>query len=98
MLFPFAATDYPLFWMKEMLIPLDFVWIDHDCRIEEVTEEAPTPVPGTSDTALPTYKPKQPVQYILEINAGEAKARGVVAGAPVAFRGEGLRAYGCFAP
>jgi uncharacterized membrane protein (UPF0127 family) len=84
MLFDLRQTRVPGFWMKGMRFPLDFVWISEDGRVAEVTEDVP-PQPGVPDTELTFISPAAPVRYVLELNAGAAKARGIVVGALLAF-------------
>ena len=96
MLFPFDRADYYAFWMKDMLMPLDLVWIDADCRVEGIAGNVPPPAPGTRDEALQMHRPRQPVRYVLEINAGEAQTRGVRVGSMAAFSGDALRDAGCW--
>ena len=98
MLFLFDKSDYYGFWMKEMLIPLDFVWIDADCRVAELTANAPPPTPGTPDNELQVFRPRQPVRYVLEINGGEAQTHSIRTGSTVVFKGDALQSYGCSTP
>ena len=87
MLFPYQQQSRYNFWMKDMHFPLDIVWIGADCRVVDVTLNALPPAPGQTLEELPLYSPKLPAQYVLEINAGEAQAKGIEAGSPVAFTG-----------
>lgn len=66
------------FWMKGMLIPLDFVWIS-DGHIIELTENVPPPVSAVS-TDLPIYEPGVPVDGVLEVAAGFADRHGLKVG------------------
>lgn len=59
----------PVFWMKGMLIPLDFIWIS-DNKIVQIDKNVQPPDQNTPDNKLSTYSPSQPVDYILEVNAG----------------------------
>lgn len=69
MLFVFDYENIPIFWMKGMLIPLDIIWISDDTVIgihkDIQAPEAETPYPN-----LPKYSPEEPVNYVLEVNAG----------------------------
>ncbi len=87
MLFIFEEDSRFRFWMKEMLIPLDIVWIGSDCRVAGVSEDVPAPDPDTSLDDLPRYSPEAPTRYVLEINAGEFADMGLAAGDPVEFQG-----------
>lgn len=81
--------------MPDMRFPLDIVWIGSDCSVADVTLNALSPEPGQANNDLPLYSPKSPAQYVLEINAGEADAKGIKEGVGVEFL-EGLAGeYGC---
>lgn len=72
MLFIFDKAGYYSFWMPDTYFPLDFIWINGD-TIVDITENVPNhPGPQTKD--LPLYKPSQPADKILELNAGVAKS------------------------
>src|SRR6185503_8271922 len=73
MLFDFRNTSNtkPAFWMKETRFDLDFIWIKNN-RVVEITKNVPHPDAGTPETNLPTYKPSQEVDMVLEVNAGYA--------------------------
>lgn len=79
MLFVFSAKSSPLFWMKDMLIPLDMVWIV-DGKIVKIDKNVPAPAPNTPDNALKTYSAGQPVDYILEVNAGYSDKNNIKVG------------------
>ena len=70
MLFVFDAKGTtPVFWMKDMLIPLDFIWIAGG-KIVRIDKNIPIPAPNTPDDKLKTYSAGDPIDYILEVNAG----------------------------
>lgn len=70
MLFVFEKKQItPIFWMKDMLIPLDIIWIGNG-KIVKIDENVPAPIAGTSDSKLLNYSPGSPIDYVLEINAG----------------------------
>ena len=96
LLYVFEPGAAPAFWMKGMRFPLDFIWISEECTVVDITHDVPAPDPTTPTTELPTYGPSSPAAYNFEINAGEAVANGMTAGAPVRFSGlpEGTAA-GC---
>jgi uncharacterized membrane protein (UPF0127 family) len=95
MLFIFGTEDLYSFWMKDMRFPLDLVWISAECAVVDITEDAPPPAPGQTTADLPTYRPSEPAQYVLEINAGEAESAGIRPGDPVEFAGSLAGTYGC---
>lgn len=67
MLFQYATADDHTFWMKGMLIPLDFIWIAND-QIIALTLNAPPPTPNQS--SLPVYRAGRPVTDVLEVQGG----------------------------
>ena len=95
MLFVFETEGNYTFWMKDMLFPLDLIWISAECGVVEVTANAPPPEPGQSTNDLPRYTPSVPARHVLEINAGEAAAADIDPGDPVEFAGSMLVSYGC---
>ena len=85
MLFIFEETRVHTFWMKDMMFPLDLVWIGEQCAVESISPNVPPPTPEQADSDLPRFRPPQPVRYVLEINGGEAAAAKIQVGDPVAF-------------
>ena len=69
MLFIMEKRSKPTFWMKGMLIPLDFIWIDGN-QIADVLEHIQPPVAGQSDQTLQLYSPSKDVDRVLEVNSG----------------------------
>ncbi len=94
MLFIFEDTRIHTFWMKDMMFPLDLVWIGEQCTVENITPNVPPPAPEQADSDLPRFRSPQPVRYVLEINAGEAAAN-IQVGDPVAFAGSLKGRFGC---
>ena len=95
MLFVFENAERFRFWMKEMQFTLDIVWIGPSCRVVDVSENVPFPDPSTPLEDLPRYSPESRAKYVLEINGGEAAARGLGIGDRVEFL-EGIAGmYGC---
>lgn len=69
MLFVFPSQDIrPRFWMKDMFIPIDIVWIN-DGKIVQIDRDV-QPEPGVEDNDLAFYMPSDPIDYVLEVNAG----------------------------
>lgn len=82
MLFIFAKDTAPAFWMKDMLFPIDIVWINDD-KIIQIDKSVPNPIPGTIDSQLPLYRPSLPINYVLEVNAGFSDKNGFEVGDPI---------------
>lgn len=80
MLFVFDSKGVsPTFWMKDMEIPLDIIWIK-DGKIVKIDKNVAAPPPGTADKALTVYSPGQPIDYVLEVNGGYADGNGIKVG------------------
>lgn len=72
MVFLFDKPDYYAFWMKDMLFPIDIIYI-HNKRILTVYSNLQPPTKNMTDFNLPVVKPSEPADTVLEINAGLAK-------------------------
>ena len=95
MLFVFESAERFRFWMREMEISLDMVWIGPNCRVVDVSENVPFPEPDTPLHDLPRYSPESPAKYVLEINGGESADLGLKIGDQVEFVGLLAGKYGC---
>lgn len=65
MLFEFKDKQVRQFWMKEMLFPLDIIWIN-DSRIINISKNLPPE--GLNPSKI--YSSLTPADMVLEINAG----------------------------
>lgn len=72
MLFPFMPPHSASFWMKDMRFPIDIVWIAGG-KVVGVEKNTPPPQPGAETRSLPTYESPQPVDYVLELKAGQSQ-------------------------
>lgn len=80
MLFVFeSASKNNCFWMKDTLIPLDFIWLDDIKRVVTVKKNV------TPDTYPESFCPDKPSLYGLEVNAGKADELGLQVGSLVSF-------------
>lgn len=77
MYFIFSASQQPTFWMKDMLIPIDIVWIA-DGTVVGI--ERAVPPPDYSANNLTLYHPPQPINAVLELAAGESDRLGLAVG------------------
>jgi len=69
-LFVFETENIqPGFWMKDMKIPIDIVWIN-DEKIVGIEKDLQPVKEDVPDNELTLYKPDQPIDYVLEINGG----------------------------
>ena len=70
MLFVFDnKNETPIFWMKNMFISIDIIWIN-DGKIVQVDKNIKTPEKDISDEKLTRYSPQSPVSHVLEVNSG----------------------------
>lgn len=81
MLFIFDAADTYGFWMKEMLFPIDILWLNGS-RIVDISTDLPPSVPGDR---LPVFYPRVPADRVLEVPAGFAKVHGLKLDMPVEY-------------
>jgi len=69
MLFIFPELSEHGIWMKNMLIPLDIIWLDENKKIIFISKNFQ---PCNIKQKCPTIKPDKKAKYVLEINAGIA--------------------------
>jgi hypothetical protein len=82
MLFVFERPDFHGIWMKNCRFPIDILWLDEERRIVHVAEGA---TPCQADPC-PVYETLRRAQYVLELNAGQARREGATVGATVSFQ------------
>lgn len=73
MLFVFEYAGIHSMWMKNMLIPLDFLWLDSEKRIVHMEEN----IPPCERDPCPSYANEIPAMYVLELKAGSIKENGL---------------------
>jgi uncharacterized membrane protein (UPF0127 family) len=77
MLFVFDTPDYHQIWMKDMLIPIDVIWISEGLKVIGIEENLqPSSYPKT-------YRPPSPAKYAVETTVGYADTFGIVVGKEV---------------
>jgi uncharacterized protein len=76
MLFTFEVPRRYGFWMKNVRIPLDIIWLDAGRRIVWMVEAAP---PCDTDPC-PMYLPETRASFVVEVNGGFARRHGVASG------------------
>ena len=67
MIFIFDKPDYYSFWMKNMTIPIDIIYINKD-KIVTIHKNAQPPINQTESLII--YSSTQPSDKVLEIQAG----------------------------
>jgi uncharacterized membrane protein (UPF0127 family) len=74
MLFIFDTPSRYGFWMKDTNFPLDFVWIDQNKKIIDITSDV------SPETYPEVFYPSGEVLYVLEISGGLSKKLGIEIG------------------
>jgi len=81
MLFVFDSQgDYP-FWMKGMLIPLDYIFIDYAGYIVDLKKD----IQPCESEQCPSVNSSEPFMYVLEVNSGFIEINRVDIGNAVIF-------------
>lgn len=79
MLFVFKKSDYYAFWMKNMRMSLDMVFIDENKIVTDVYK-------NVSPLSYPkAYSPSKKIKYVLEINSGIASKLNIKSGQKIFF-------------
>ena len=71
MLFVYTESDQRSMWMKNTYIPLDIIFIKNSETISSIARD-------TEPLSLKNIRSTEPVNYVLEINAGMTKKMGIV--------------------
>jgi uncharacterized membrane protein (UPF0127 family) len=77
MLFVFDKPGRYGFWMKDMIFPLDIIWINQNGIVVEIERDL---TPGSYPK---TFINTSPASYVLEINAGSSEKEGLYIGSKV---------------
>lgn len=78
MLFPFIVSWYRGFWMKNVLIPLDIIFINKHLQVITIYEAA------VDHRVLPkTYWSRRFCKYVVECNRGFCKEYGISSGTDI---------------
>lgn len=77
MLFIFTGSGFYQFWMKEMIFPLDFIWINND-KVVDLTENVPPP--ESDNGSFPIFTARYPFDRVIEVNAGTVKSLNIAIG------------------
>ncbi len=82
MLFIFDVPARYSFWMNNMRMPLDIIWIDSDKNIIDITQSA---LPCKGQQGCENIIPVSEVKYVLEVNAGFSNKNKIRIGDKVEF-------------
>lgn len=67
-------------WMKDMLIPIDILWLDSNKKVIYIVQDA-QPELSTSEV----FTPNKPARYVIELASGSAKQHSVRVGHEIQF-------------
>ncbi|MEK6849747.1 MAG: DUF192 domain-containing protein [Nanoarchaeota archaeon] len=76
MLFVFPDTAQRAFWMKNVTIPLDIIFVDETKTVNEIKENLP---PCERDPCA-VYPSLKPARYVVEVPAGFAREHKIIVG------------------
>lgn len=79
MVFIFREPSVHLFWMKNVLVPLDMIWLDDTFKVIHIESSAPP----CKDDPCPSYGPMRKASYVVEFQGGMAEREGIMVGAPL---------------
>jgi uncharacterized membrane protein (UPF0127 family) len=83
MLFIHVQPGAYTYWMYQVRIPLDILWMSTDRRIVEISPD--TPPCQTAASQCPTYGGHNTARYVLELAGGMAKKYGLRTGDQLEF-------------
>lgn len=67
MLFEFPQDGFHAIWMKDMLIPIDIIWLSVGGEVVDAREKV------SPDSFPAVFIPKSPAHFVVELPAGSAK-------------------------
>jgi len=80
LLMAFPTNDKWSIWMKDMLIPLDIIWLDDSKRVVYIVEDAD---PDGGEQAL--FTPTKKAKYVVELGAGTVRTQNIKIGRSAIF-------------
>lgn len=84
MLFFHGKPDRYKYWMWNVKIPLDIVWMDRTRRIVEISANTP-PCGSETGKGCPNYGGNAESMYVLELAGGQAAKNGLAVGQQIQF-------------
>jgi uncharacterized protein len=72
------------YWMYQVRIPLDIIWMDHQRRIVEISANTPA-CTSKSSRDCPSYGGHEKARYVLELAGGGAAMYGLHVGDTLSF-------------
>jgi uncharacterized membrane protein (UPF0127 family) len=78
-----SPGKYP-YWMFQVKIPLDIIWMDQNRRVVEISANTPA-CASKSAKDCPNYGGHEKAMYVLEIGGGQGARHGVQVGSVINF-------------
>jgi uncharacterized protein len=85
MLFIHGSEDNHRYFMYQVKIPLDMVWMDKNRQVVEMAENVPPCKVGLKASECPTYGGDRLSMFVLELPAGYARKHGIREGTVLQF-------------
>lgn len=79
MLFIFDDFDFHQIWMKDMLFPIDIIWISDDMQVVHFEMDV------SPKTYPKRFTPEEKARYVLEVPSGFVQKEGIKVGDPLIF-------------
>lgn len=79
MLFVFQDDGEHSFWMKDMLFPIDIIWLSSEKRVVYIAKNA------TPESFPSSFVPNVPSRYVIEVAAGFTDRHNISVGTQVSF-------------
>ncbi len=74
MLFVFDTEAKHRFWMKDMLFPIDILWLSHTGEVIDIRKSV------SPDTYPTVFEPQAPARYVLELPSGFSESNKIKIG------------------
>jgi uncharacterized membrane protein (UPF0127 family) len=84
MLFIHGSPGKHHYWMYQVKVPLDIIWMDNSGRVVEMSENTP-PCKAEKASECPNYGGNETSVVVLELPAGNARKHGIDVGDSIRF-------------
>jgi uncharacterized membrane protein (UPF0127 family) len=84
MLFIHGSPNKYSYWMYEVKVPLDIIWMDANGVVVEISENTP-PCPSKKSSECPTFGGNKDSMVVLEVPGGYGRKHGVAVGQVIRF-------------
>lgn len=84
MLFLFPRQGTYTFWMKDMVMPIDIIWMRGNL-VADITRNVPPPSDLAQQDNLPLYTSREAIDSVLEVRSGFADRYNIKIGQTVQF-------------